>query len=293
LLPGADPCAAAAASGLRVTFFGVSTLLLDDGQTALMTDGFFSRPGLFRIMRSKIEPDVAVIEQSLERAGIRSLAAVMPVHSHYDHALDSPAVAQKTGAQLVGSPSTANIGRGYGLAEDRIKIVNAPETLIFGRFNVTFIESRHSPHALYAGEITSPVTPPAAVSRYEAGECFSLFIEWGGRTLLVHASAGFIPEALRGRKADVIFLGVGTLGKLGARYQEKYWREVVRATGAWRVILVHWDDFWKPLSEPLVPQPRFMDDFDNTMRFMLARGHAENVDVRIPPAWVVSDPFAR
>jgi uncharacterized protein involved in exopolysaccharide biosynthesis len=30
---------------LKVTFLGVSTVLLDDGETALMTDGFFSRPG--------------------------------------------------------------------------------------------------------------------------------------------------------------------------------------------------------------------------------------------------------
>jgi len=28
---------------LTVTFFGVATLLVDDGDSALMTDGFFSR----------------------------------------------------------------------------------------------------------------------------------------------------------------------------------------------------------------------------------------------------------
>ena len=30
--------------GLRVMFLGVSTLLLDDGETAILTDGFFTRP---------------------------------------------------------------------------------------------------------------------------------------------------------------------------------------------------------------------------------------------------------
>jgi len=56
--------------------------------------------------------------------------------------------------------------------------------------------------------------------------------------------------------------------------------------------VIHWDDFWKPLSETLVPQPRFMDDFDNTMRFLLRRGRRDDVDVRIPTAWVAADPFA-
>src|ERR1700704_4717239 len=104
LLDGVRP---AHASGVLVTFLGVSTLLIQDGTTALMTDGFFTRPGLFHIMRSNIQPDAALIAQSLRRLGVTSLAAVVTVHSHYDHAFDSPVVAQHTGAMLVGSESTA------------------------------------------------------------------------------------------------------------------------------------------------------------------------------------------
>ena len=289
MMPGIDHRAPTA--GVAVTFLGVTTLFVDGGETAMMTDGFFTRPGLFRIVRSKIEPDRAVIKASLERARVRSLAAVIPVHSHYDHALDSPVVAQETGALLVGSASTANIGRGYGFPEDRIRIVHAPETLSFGRFNVTFVKSAHAPHAYYSGSITSPVTPPAFASHYQEGECFSLFIECAGRTMLLHASAGFIPGALAGRRAEVVYLGVGTLGRLGTEYQEDYWREVVQTTCARRVIIVHWDNFWKPLSEPLEPEPRLMDDFDKLMQFLIARGHETGVDVRIPMSWVASDPF--
>jgi hypothetical protein len=32
-----------------VTFLGVSSLLFHDGESAIMTDGFFSRPGLPRV----------------------------------------------------------------------------------------------------------------------------------------------------------------------------------------------------------------------------------------------------
>ena len=37
-----------AAGDFGVTFLGVASLLLDDGETAIMTDGFFSRPSLPR-----------------------------------------------------------------------------------------------------------------------------------------------------------------------------------------------------------------------------------------------------
>ena len=41
---------------LTVTWLGVSTLLLDDGSSALMTDGFFSRPSLARVGLGKVSP---------------------------------------------------------------------------------------------------------------------------------------------------------------------------------------------------------------------------------------------
>ena len=42
---------------ISVTFLGVATLLLDDGETQLMTDGFFSRPGVLSVGLRRIAPD--------------------------------------------------------------------------------------------------------------------------------------------------------------------------------------------------------------------------------------------
>ncbi len=104
-----------AAGPLGVTFLGVSTLLLDDGEHAVMTDGFFSRPGLLRVALRRLAPDARRIDAALSRAGVDRLAALAPVHTHYDHALDSAAVADRTGAVLLGGASAAQIGRGAGL----------------------------------------------------------------------------------------------------------------------------------------------------------------------------------
>lgn len=44
-----DVPAAAATTPVTVTWAGVTTLLIDDGDSAVMTDGFFSRPGLLTV----------------------------------------------------------------------------------------------------------------------------------------------------------------------------------------------------------------------------------------------------
>ncbi len=274
---------------LRVTFLGVTTLLFDDGETAIMTDGYFTRVDLRSMRASKIRPDRERIGKSLKRAGVKSLAAVIVLHSHFDHALDSPVVAMETGALLVGSASTANIGRGYGMPEARIRsVAGNGDTLTFGRFKVTFVKSEHLPNGFAAGEISAPLTPPAAASDFKVGDSDTLLIEHDGRTLLVQGSAGYLPGALKGRQADVVFLGIGGLDTRDASYQQAYWNELVLTVGARRVVPVHWDDFFKPLDEPMVPAA----GFERTMGFVLERGKADGIDIRLPVVWVVSDPFS-
>ncbi|QCI64393.1 MBL fold metallo-hydrolase [Phreatobacter stygius] len=278
--------------GIRVTFLGVSTLLIDDGETAIMTDGFFTRPGGREVFLGKVEPDRAIIAKSLQRAGVARLAAVIPVHSHYDHAMDAPEVARLTGALLVGSESTANIGRGWGLPESQIKLAADGDTLRFGRFRVRFIAGRHAPTPFTGGEIRQPLTPPARASAYLEGTSYALLIDHGERTLLVNASAGFVPGMLRGRRADVVFLGVGTLGRPSQDYLARYWDETVAMTGARRIVPIHWDNFFLPLDQPLEPVPRHLGGFDVVMAFLRQRSQAAGIDLKLMEAWTTTDPFA-
>jgi L-ascorbate metabolism protein UlaG (beta-lactamase superfamily) len=285
-----QPLAPAAPGGLRVTFLGVTTLLFDDGETAILTDGFFSRPGLLALARP-IVPDRERIAAALERARITRLAAVIPVHSHYDHAMDAPEVARRTGAMLVGSESTANIGRGDGLPEPQIRVVRDGETLDFGRFRVTMILSLHFPHGMAMGEIREPLRPPARANAYLDGGAYSVFVEHDGRTILVQGSAGYVEGKLAGRHADVVFLGVGALSRKDDGYRAAYWHEVVEAVSPRRIIPIHWDDFTRPLDEPLVAAPRIIDDLDVSMKFLLERAREQQIDVRFPEAWAVVDPL--
>jgi L-ascorbate metabolism protein UlaG (beta-lactamase superfamily) len=279
------------APGVGLTFLGVSTVLITDGETALLTDGFFTRPGLLRTLVGKIEPDAAVIRRCLERAGITKLAAVFVVHSHYDHAMDAPEVARRTGALVVGSESTANIARGAGLAEDGIRVVRSGEPMSFGRFRVTMILARHFPHGMAMGEIREPLVPPARATDYLDGGSYAVLIEHDDRSLLINASAGYVEGALRPYRADVVLLGIAGLATRDEAYGKAYWKEVVEAVQARRVIPIHWDDFTLPLDEPLRPMPRLLDDFDATMRFVTEAARSARIDLRLVPEWKTVDPF--
>ena len=281
-------------AGLTVAWLGVSTLLVDDGDSALLTDGFFSRPGLIDVGLRKLASSTARIDEALHRAGIRRLAAVLPVHTHYDHALDSATVAERTGAVLVGGESAANIARGQRLPEDRIVVAASGQTLELGAFEVTLIRSEHCPPDRFPGSITAPVVPPAKASAYRCGEAWSTLIAHrrSGRRLLIQGSAGFLPGALAGRRAEVAYLGVGQLGVQPELYLRQYWNETVRTVGARRVVLIHWDDFFRPLTEPLRAIPYAADDLDVTMRVLTALAERDGVTVHLPSLWQRADPWS-
>ncbi len=282
----------ASAEAFAATFLGVSSLLLDDGVTAVLTDGYFSRPSLRRVALGRIAPDEGRITAALSRAGIDRLAAVAPVHTHFDHALDSGVVAARTGAVLVGGTSTEQVGLGAGLAPDRIRVVVPGETLAFGAFRMTWLESEHCPPDRFPGEITEPVVPPARATAYRCGEAWSILVEHGsGRSALVQGSAGFVPGALAGRRADVAYLGIGQLGVQDEEYIRTYWAETVTAVGAREVVLLHWDDFFRPLDRPLRALPYAGDDLDTTMRVLSRLAHGQQVGLHFPTVWAREDPW--
>ena len=288
-----DAPAAGLDAPLTVAWMGVSTLLVDDGTSALLTDGFFSRPSLLDVGLRRLTPSTSRIEEALDRAGIRRLSAVLPVHTHYDHALDSAVVAERTGALVVGGESAANIARGQGLSEDRIIVATPGSTLTLGAFDVTLIESDHCPPDRFPGTITAPVVPPAKASAYRCGEAWSTLVMHrpSGRRLLIQGSAGFVPGALAGRHAEVAYLGVGQLGVQPERYLKQYWNETVRTVGARRVVLIHWDDFFRPLTAPLRALPYAGDDLDVTMHVLTALADRDGVALHLPTLWRRADPW--
>jgi len=289
-----DQPAAMPESPLTVTWAGVTTLLIDDGQSALMTDGFFSRPSLLTVGTRKLAPSLPRIDGCLTRLGVERLDAVLPVHTHFDHAMDSAVVAERTGAKLVGGTSAAHLGSGGGLPDDRLVVVTPGEPVALGAFDVTLIVGDHCPPDRFPGVISAPVVPPVKASAYRCGESWSTLIHHRptARRLLVVGSAGFVPGALAGQRADVVYLGVGQLGLQSERYLLDYWDEAVRAVGARRVVLIHWDDFFRPLHQPLRALPYAGDDLDVSMRVLTRLADEDGLPLHLPTPWERADPWS-
>ena len=163
----------------------------------------------------------------------------------------------------------------------------------FGGFTLTHLESAHCPPDRFPGVIDAPLASPARSTAYRCGEAWSILVEHtSGRSALVQGSAGFVAGALEGRHADVVYLGVGQLGPLGEQYIRDYWTHTVGAVGARRVVLTHWDDFFRPLDRPLRALPYAGDDLDVTMRVLDGLAREQGVSLHLPTVWRREDPWA-
>jgi L-ascorbate metabolism protein UlaG (beta-lactamase superfamily) len=266
---------------LSVTWLGTSTLLVSDGETHLLTDGYFTRVSKLTTLTRPLAPDQDRIAAMLARYQIHKLDAVLVVHSHFDHVMDSPWVAMQTGAALVGSDSTANVGRGAGMDESSIRVAVPGEAIRFGEFEVTFLLSDHVPQAPWIDrltgigeQITEPLSPPARVDAWKEGESWALILVHPAGRMLIQGSAGFVEGQLEGYQVDLALVSSVGLSRQQSGYAADYVRNTIAVTGARQVVPIHWDDFFLPWRAQQTPAlPRVMEDLDAS--FALLKAEAE------------------
>ena len=271
--PSPAIASAANADAVTVTWLGVTTLLFDDGETQILIDGFFSRPSVTDILLDRpVANDAPKINYAMNEFRMRRLAAIIPVHSHFDHAMDVGAIANRSSASILGSYSTAQIARGAGVPDDQITVVEGITSFEFGAFKVTMLPIGHAPigwggSVPFDGVIAEPLTMPQPVSAWRMGGGFTVVIEHPQGTALVQGSSAYRKYALKDIAADVVFLGVAQLNSLGRDYAELYWQHTVTATGSHSVYPIHFDDFMLPFGEVELP-PKFIDNFETTATWL-------------------------
>ncbi|HEX7034122.1 MAG TPA: MBL fold metallo-hydrolase [Pseudomonadales bacterium] len=268
-------------SEINVTFLGTSTLLFDDGETQILVDAFVTRPGVLAVAFGRLQSDNALIEHIVRRKGINRLKAVFITHSHYDHALDAVAIIKAVEAIgsastepviLWGSESTRQIGLGGGMAEDHVQIFRPGVRIPVGHFEVTALPSKHSPPTFLFNDIGTvveePLSQPARFCEYSEGGTYDILIRHGKRSILVKPGANYVEDFLDGVEADILFLGIGRLGKQSAEFREAFYRHTVQAVEPKLVVPIHWDNFFKRLSGNLPPASRVSDSVPVALDFL-------------------------
>jgi L-ascorbate metabolism protein UlaG (beta-lactamase superfamily) len=233
---------------VRVVWMGTAGLYITDGETGIYIDPFVSRYGLRKVgLGFRLNPDHELIEKWIKISGGHHASAVLTSHSHYDHAMDAPYFAARTGALIAGSLSTANVARGAGLPEKQIRVIADGEQMVIGKFTATFIKSIHSPvffgRIPWPGEITEPLRPPAPASAYREGGTYAIVLSHPRGTLLHYGSAGIKPGIFENISAEAVFLSLG-----GRQDTPSLLTHVVAPVRAERVIPIHYDNFFAPLD---------------------------------------------
>lgn len=235
--------------GLRVEWLGVSGYRLSYEGASLLIDPYLSRVGLRALLlRRTAQPDAA----TLDRYGAidEPVVGVLVGHTHFDHAVDAPALARRFGCEAYGSASLAHLMRLHGLGEQAIE-VEPRRPYELGPFVVRFVPSRHSKLILgrrvpFDGEFTCDHLDGLWPGAYRCGQVWGIRIDVASTSFYHQGSADLDDESLGLEPVDVFLAGVA-----GRSVTPRYWERVLPKLDPRVVVPTHYDNFFRPLGREL------------------------------------------
>jgi L-ascorbate metabolism protein UlaG (beta-lactamase superfamily) len=247
---------APSAADLSFTYLGAAGWEITDGTTVLFLDPFFSRiryggkgfgtsvsPSAPDDKRPVFGPDdelisdTSIIDEHVSRADFILLS-----HSHFNHCMDMPYIARKTGATVVGSESVTNVARAGGISSEKLITVQGGEDYQFSTLSLRVIRSLHSALAgkcyFESGVIPRDVKFPLRMRDYLEGGTFAYLIRIGGRKVLAFGSMNYIENEIKGIRPDIVLLAAAR----PRREIYDYSGRAMRALGHPPTVLAtHWD----------------------------------------------------
>lgn len=237
--------------GLELEWLGVSGYRMTYEGTSLFVDPYLSRvPLRALLLRRRALPDPAQLDRWVGAAAGSDVAGVLVGHTHFDHAVDAPALAGRFGAPAYGSASLAALMRLHGLGGLAVE-VEPYRRYELGPFVVSFTPSAHSKLLLgrrvpFDGELSCDHLHGLTPGAYRCGQVFGIRIEVAGTSFYHQGSANLIDASLRDEPVDVFLAGVA-----GRSVTPRYWARVLPRLDPRVVVPTHYDDFFKPLGAPL------------------------------------------
>lgn len=260
---------------MKVTYFGTTTLLFDDGKDQILFDAHLTRPSIGKyVLGAKACTDTALCDKLIRLHHMDRLRAVFISHTHHDHVMDAPYIAGQCGAKIYGSESAGNVARGGDIPEENIAVFQHGSCFEIGAYRITVLKSLHSKPTRFNDDLGEPVAEPliqpAGLREYKEGGSYDFLVEHGGQKILIRPSFNYIKGQLDGIHADVLFLGAAGLANAEPGMVKTFFSETVKKTGAGLVIPIHWDNFFSPLTRPIKGMPAFLEKTERVF-YRLAR----------------------
>jgi L-ascorbate metabolism protein UlaG (beta-lactamase superfamily) len=263
---------------LRMTHFGAAGWSITDGEMVFLLDPYLSRirfkgrrfgptdatavpndPRPVVNMDEAPSTDAAAVDAHVPRADY-----VMLSHSHFNHCMDVPYIAKKTGAVVIGTESTVNVALNSGVPLEQTLAVKGGEDYAFERFSLRIVPSLHSALSckLYRDFGTIPATTrPLSLDEYVEGGTLAYLLRFAGREILLFGSMNYIEREVEGLRPDIVFVASAP-----PRIEiHDYTARLMRSLGHPPIVVAtHWDDqglpFGAPQDKALAQTGAFVDE---------------------------------
>jgi L-ascorbate metabolism protein UlaG (beta-lactamase superfamily) len=237
-------------NGLTLRYLGVSGYEVSDGTTVVLLDPAPTRPPPSALLTGPLVADEAWGAKQCPRADY-----ILVNHTHFDHALDVPAIALRTHAMVIGSQSTVNLALSRGVLPERTRVVKPGDHLTLGTFTVDVRGSRHTDIAGISQPMGGLVPPDAGALwfwQFKLDVTLAYRLEARGTSLWFHPTSTFAAGEVTGPPAPTLIVGV-----TGEKPTLEKARGLLAEAKPVRVLPTHYDNFFQPMQKGLSAMPGF------------------------------------
>lgn len=247
-------------TGMTLRYLGVTGYEITDGQTTIITDPMVNRFTAVEIITGKLNPDAALSKKWVPKADY-----ILINHAHYDHSIDAPEIALRTGATVIGSQSALNLCISRGVKKEKTILAKAGERLKLGTLTVDIAQAAHGPIFNKENPMSGTISPEAKklwFFQYTMDDVFSYRVEGGGTSVWFHPSTLYKPGELN-KKATTLIMGVN-----GNPITPETAKLVMKDVQPTQIVPTHFDNFFQPITKGLCLMPGL--DLNRARDLMLA-----------------------